>query len=217
MNDSELDKKLKAARGPALEWDYVDDFPRSVLAKLRSSPSPRPSGMRAGVRGLGLFGCWMLDVGCWMFRRPSRLAWGLAATICLFIAFTAGHWHGRMAADQDVLANARLIQETLAMFPNRLRAIVQDEHGLNLVLSDQANVPVSTPIYVRICNGQHCSSVVTFSGQEVQMAGQKITVLSDGRGGVIVEGNQFAWSNSGGGELAPGLKVQARFIQIKAI
>ena len=38
MNDSELDKKLKAARGPALESDYAEDFPRMVLANLRSVP-----------------------------------------------------------------------------------------------------------------------------------------------------------------------------------
>jgi hypothetical protein len=177
MNDAELDKQLRAARGPVLDADYVEDFPRMVLANLRSTPppviQPRPT---------------------W---RP-RLAWGFGMALCLLVAFAAGHWHGRMAADQDVLADSKLVQETLAMFPNRVRAIVRDERGMNLVLSDNEDVPVSTPIYVRICDGQNCSSLVTFSGQEIQIAGQKLTVLAEADGGIIVEGNQFAWSNRNG-------------------
>ena len=64
------------------------------------------------------------------------------------MAFLAGRQHGRAEAD-DVWANTKLIQKTLAMFPNRVRAIVRDERGRNLILSDQADVPISPPIYVR--------------------------------------------------------------------
>jgi hypothetical protein len=191
MNDSELDKKLTAARGPVLEPEYTEDFPRMVLANLRSVP------------------------GSAVPRRHSwlpRLAWGLATVVCVLIAFAAGHWHGRMEAGQDVLANAKLVEETLAMFPSRVRAIVRDEHGLNLVLSDEANVPASTPIYVRICDGQHCSSLVTFSGQEIQIAGQDITVLSDANGGIILEGNTFAWSSLAENKTSSRLKIQAKLL-----
>lgn len=102
----------------------------------------------------------------------------------------------KSVAENDSLANVKLIHETLALFPNRVRAIVQDERGLNLVLSDSADVPASTPIYVRICDGKNCSSVVTFSGQEVQIAGQKLTVLSQPDGGIILAGNKFVWSSN---------------------
>ena len=191
MNDSELDKKLKAARGPVLEPDYTEDFPRVVLANLRSVPR---NASRPGHPWL------------------PRLAWGLATVMCVLIAFAAGHWHGRMEADQDVLADSKLVEETLAMFPSRVRAIVRDEHGLNLVLSDQDNVPASTPIYVRICDGQHCSSLVTFSGQEIQIAGQKITVLSDASGGIILEANDFAWSSVAENQSSLRLKIQAKLL-----
>ena len=70
------------------------------------------------------------------------------------------------------------------MFPHQVRAIVQDESGLKLVLSDSGDVPVSPPLYVRISDGGHSSSFVTFSGQEIQAAGQSITVLADARGGI---------------------------------
>jgi hypothetical protein len=191
MNDSELDKKLMAARGPALDQDYTEDFPRVVLANLNSVPGP------AVPR-----------------RRPwlPRLAWGLATAGCVVVAFIVGHRHGQMEAGQDVLANARLVQGTLAMFPNRVRAIVRDEHGLNLVLSDQDNVPASTPIYVQICDGEHCSSLVTFSGQEIQIAGQEITVLSDASGGIILEGNEFVWSSANENQASRGLKIQAKLL-----
>ncbi len=196
MNNSELEKKLKSARDPELGAEYREAFSQAVLDQLRSS---RPR--LAPARHL------------W---RP-RLVWGFATAAALLLAFALGHWHGRTAADGDVLADSRLIQETLAMFPNRVRAIVREGHGMRLVLSEQADVPVSPPIYVRICDGSDCSSLVTFSGQEIQIAGQRVTVLSDATDGIILEGNHFVWSSSGSGPMAPGLKVQARMIRTKTM
>ena len=113
-------------------------------------------------------------------------------------------------ATNDSLASLKLIQETMAMFPNRVRAIVQDEHGLRLVLADQPEVPVSPPIYVRLCDGENCSSLVTFSGQEIQIAGQKLTVLSQADGGIILEGNKFFWSSSEPVYANRKLKIEAK-------
>lgn len=191
MNNAELDKKLKAAREPNLEAEYQADFARGVLASLRAAPRESRKASHS-----------------WW----PRLAWGFATVVCILIAFAAGHWHGRKQAEQDTLANAKLIQETLAMFPNRVRAIVHDEHGINLVLSDRDDVPVSTPIYVRICDGENCASLVTFSGQEIQIDGQKLTALADGKGGVIVEGNRFAWSSGTQNYAQKDLKIEARLI-----
>lgn len=191
MNNSELDAKLKAAREPRLPADYHETFPQTVLNHLRSSPGKRASS-----------------------RQPwlPKLGWAMATTACILIAFAIGHWRGQAESKSppDVLANARLIQETLALFPNRVRAIVQNEHGLNLILSDQADVPASTPIYVHICDGKNCSSLVTFSGQEIQIAGQKITVLSDAGGGIILEGNRFVWSDDRQICAGKHLKIEAK-------
>ena len=123
----------------------------------------------------------------------------------------------KATAENDSLANIKLIRETLALFPNRVRAIVQDEHGLNLVLSDQENVPASTPIYVRICDGKRCSSLVTFSGQEIQIAGQKLTVLSQPDGGIILEGNKFAWSSSEPVYAGRKIKIEAKNLQAETM
>jgi hypothetical protein len=191
MNDSELDAKLKAAREPLLPADYCDDFPRLVLAGLRSAPLRQPPPKQV----------WIL-----------RLAWGFATVVCVLITFAVGHRRGNTEtkAVNDVLTNPRLVQETLALFPNRVRAIVQDEHGMNLILSDQDNVPRSTPIYVRVCDGKNCSSMVTFSGQEIQIAGQKLTVLSQTDGGIILEGNQFLWSAGKKLYVGKNLEIEAK-------
>jgi len=198
MNNSELEQKLKASQTPTHSDEYWAEFPQRVAAGLRRAP--------VVVR----------DESRWL----PRLAWGLAtAAACLIVGFAVGHWRGRMetASSNGLLQNVKLIRETMAMFPNRVRAIVQDERGLNLVLSEQADVPDSTPLYVSICDGKHCSSLVTFSGQEIHVAGQQMTVLSDARGGIILVGNRFLWSNTERGYANNDLKIEAKAIGLAAM
>lgn len=188
MNKFDLDATLKVAKTPECPANDWKDISREVLAQIRREPeSPRTNA-----------------------RRFPPLAWGFAgAAACLAIIFATGHWRCETSF-RDSLQSAQLIRETLAMFPNRIRAIVQDERGLNLILSDSADVPVSPPIYIRICDGKHCASLVTFSGQEIQVAGQKLTVLSDVQGGIILTGNQFVWSSMERTYAGNHLKIEAK-------
>lgn len=191
MNNPELDSILKKARTPEPPKEFWQGFPQQVARALNRQ---RTENFRPEQN--------------WF----PRLAWGFATAICILAAFAIGHWRGQveMKTSTDVLADAKVVRETLAMFPNQVRAIVQDERGINLVLSDNSDVPVSTPIYVRICDGNHCSSLVTFSGQEIQVAGQKVTVLSDARGGIILMGNDFAWSSRDPSYAKNDLKIEAK-------
>jgi hypothetical protein len=178
MNKPELESILKKARLPEIPGETLELFPRRIMARLKRNDSPSRAS--------------------WNFSPHLAWAFGLAA--CVVIAFAIGLRRGRTETEiipaTDSLASTKFIREMLAMFPNRVRAIVEDERGINLVLSDRADVPVSPPLYVRICDGEHCSSLVTFSGQEVQIAGQKVTVLADTRGGIILAGQHFMWSDS---------------------
>jgi hypothetical protein len=193
MNKSELDSILKKARTPERSQEFWEEFPQQIARGLNQA---RTENHRPGRS--------------WF----PRLAWGFATAICVLAAFALGHWRGQMetktVSSNDILANAKVVRETLAMFPNQVRAIVEDEHGVNLVLSKDENVPASTPLYVRICDGKHCSSVVTFSGQEIQIAGQKMTVLSDAQDGIILMGNDFAWSSREPSYAKNELKIEAR-------
>lgn len=187
MNDPELNAILKAVRLPESATNTWEDIPRTVLAELRrDSRTGRPSA--------------------W---RRLQLSWGFAlATAAVLLAFTLGYWRGQ-APGPDVLQDAKFLRETLALFPHQVRAIVKDEQGVSLVLSDTGDVPASPPLYVRICDGRQCVSAVTFSGQEIQIAGRRVTVLADPRGGIILEGHNFIWSNTRPELAGNDLKIQA--------
>jgi hypothetical protein len=191
MNDSELNQLLKEAKVPERSPGFWAQFPRRVTARLHWKST---TGSAASSH--------------WF----PRLAWtmGLAAfaLVAVFIGHRRGHSETR--AENGVLQNGKVIQEMLATFPNRVRGVVQDEHGLNVVLSDQENVPVSTPLWVRICDGKRCSTMVTFSGQEIRVGERNVTVLSDASGKIILAGENFLWSN-GEDLLADGkLKIEAK-------
>ena len=192
MKNPELESLLKQARLPEIPEESLALFPRRVVGRLKQTSPPMAT------------------------RRNllPRLAWAFGVATCVVAAFGIGRWHGRMESEtamaNDSLANLKLVRETLTRFPNQVRAIVQDEHGLNLVLADADDVPISSPLYVRICDGKHCASLVTFSGQEIQVAGQTITVLADTHGGIILTGNHFAWSSSEPTALHTGLTIEAK-------
>jgi hypothetical protein len=192
MSKTELESILRRARLPAISQESLEMFPRQVADGLK-----RDCALRPATRTL----------------RP-RLAWSGVLAVCLLMALAIVRWHGRTetkaTSSKDILANTKLIHEILAMFPHRVRAIVEDGQGMNLVLTQDENMPSYALLYVRICDGQHCSSFVTFSGQEIQVAGQKITAIADGKGGIIVTGNQFVWSSTDRIEVGAHLRIEAK-------
>lgn len=192
MNDSDLTSLLKKARMPQPPDELWEELPGRVTQQLNRARHENIQPMRTSL---------------------PRWAWAMATALCVVLAFIAGHWHGQHAAE-DTLASAKVVRETLAMFPNRVRAIVQDEHGLSLVLSENNDVPSSSPLYVHVCSGKQCGSVVTFSGQEIQVAGQKMTVLADGHDGVILVGNDFAWSSRDPAMAKNNLKIETKNLDI---
>jgi hypothetical protein len=207
MNNSDLEKKLKSARVPERTQEYWDDFPQQVTRSLRTAVPGSAGFQPAGS----------VDVET---RRQDggapkwqpKLAWGFGvAFACLVIGFAIGHRHGKAEADSfALLQNEKMLHEVLTMFPNRVRAIEQDEHGVRLVLSDDADVPTSTPLWIKICEGKNCRVVVTFSGQDLQIAKERVEVLMDARGQVLLVGNNFVWSSADPTRATDHLRIQAR-------
>jgi hypothetical protein len=192
MNRPELESILKKSRLPEIPEESLAIFPRRIVAGIKRNDPPVRTAR----------------------NYSPHLAWAFGLAACVVIAFAIGHWRVRAGKEKiptnDTLASVKLVRETLAMFPNQVRAIVEDEHGMNLVLSDNNDVPTSPPIYIRICDGKQCSSLVTFSGQEIQIAGQNITVLSDASGGIILEGSKFVWSSTSRIYASSNLKIEAK-------
>jgi hypothetical protein len=200
MKNSELDSVLRKARIPQPSNEFLAELPEQMARELNRSRMPTARSPRVGF---------------------PRLAWGLATIFCALIAFTLGHWRGRTEKDaestKDILTNMKFVQETLATFPGQVRAIVEDQWGLDLILSDTNNIPPSAPLYVRVRNGNEWAAAVTFSGQEIQIAGQKLTVLSDAHGGIILVGNDFAWSSRGPAVENNDLKISAKDLGLDAL
>src|ERR1700734_3149072 len=107
MNKLELDSILKKARTPERPEEFWQEFPQQVVRGLNQARTESDRAER---------------------NRFPRLAWGFATAICILAAFAVGHWRGQVEtkASTDILTNAKVVRETLAMFPNQVRAIVQD-------------------------------------------------------------------------------------------
>ena len=178
MNNAELNRILKAAKVPEPSEEFRAQLPKRVTSRLHWKTAPTEA------RGTN-----------WL----PRFAWTLAGVAAGLVAgFLVGHWRGQTdaLAENGSLQNEKVIKEMLAMFPNRVRAVVQDEHGLNLVLSDKDDVPASAPLWVKICDGKHCSAMVTFSGQQVRVNNNDWDVLANSKGQIIVTGNDTVWAGS---------------------
>jgi hypothetical protein len=191
MKDSELNRLLKATKVPARPPEFWVQFPRRVTARLHWKPAATSAAAAP---------------------RFPRLGWALGLAACVLITFFIGYRHGhtKATAENGFLQNEKVIKEMLATFPNRVRGIVQDERGLNVVLSDKDDVPVSTPLWVQICDGKNCSAMVTFSGQEIRLGQRNVTVLSDASGKIILAGDNFLWSNGQTLLADSKLKIEAK-------
>ena len=175
MNNSELNQLLKSAKVPEPAADHWNEFPNRVSAALRLTRKSRTGQPRL-----------------W-----PRLAWGLSlAGACVLISFAIAHWRGAQTAQvaQNLLQSEKLIREVRTLFPNQVQSVILDEHGFRLVLAERADIPDSPPIYLNICSSDGCRQMITSSGQTVQIADQKVEVLADAAGGVMLVGDHFFWS-----------------------
>ena len=174
MNDQELDHLLKSAAPPGREEEYWREFPAQVRRSLRddaAQPGPRSTSWR-------LF--WKLGFV------------GACAVVAAVFLLKSGH--PRQAVDGMELSELRrCYQELAGMFPRQLQAVVLESGQFRLQVSGGSEVPDSPPLLVRVCRASRCATVVTFSGQQVEVLGRKFEVLADGRGGIIFLGQEGVW------------------------
>lgn len=197
MNNRELENLLKKNSLPKPPAGYWENFPKKIAAKIQWQ---RPEEISREAETPGK-------------RNVMAVAWGIGmATACVALAFWFGFSKGRdSVAPVDQLASAKkYFREIEVMFPNQVRAIIFEENGAQLVLSEKADVPASPPLWVKICDGKSCASAVTFSGQELQIVGQRFEVLADAQGKVILIGDKLFWSDATKPQATGQWRVQAR-------
>ncbi|MDB6016428.1 MAG: hypothetical protein JWR19_917 [Pedosphaera sp.] len=182
MKDKELDDLLKSVSAPARTDEYWKRFPQKVTAQLHWQPQAAARSDTNARRNLKPF-----------------LAWGFGfATICLILGVNLSRWRGHeLSVNMPQLVQAKVYyHEIETLFPNQVKAIVFDREGAHMILADKAEVPNSTPFYVRICGPKGCQGIITFSGQEVRLDGENFEVLADAHGQVMLVGNDRVWSGS---------------------
>jgi hypothetical protein len=185
MNNQELDKVLRATPLPEPAREFWNELPANVQRGIERSER---RSQEQGRASLGNF-----------VTRLRRLAAPVAFAVgCIMIGF---FWGVRARHTEVVqpgeLAEARACwREAAALFPNQLQAIVFDQQGSRLVLSDRPNQPVSAPIFLKLCDGKNCKRFITFSGQQIKMNEERFEVLIDLRGEVLLIGDAKVWKSS---------------------
>ncbi len=153
--------------------------------------------------------------------KPGALAWAAATVlVCVALGFyaqfksTSHRAESAPGAAPDSFAVAsKCYRELETLFPHRLQSVVFDSTGARLLLADKADVPVSRPVFVKICEAKGCEWLVTFSGQRVPVHGEPCDLLVDGRGDLLLVGKQTVWTSAQPGATADGVRIEARFLE----
>ena len=194
MSGDDDDDWLKgSAAVPEPPKEYWDAFPQRVISRLPAAP-PRHLATP---------------------RRWRLVALQVAlALVVLAIGFSLGRRHGPLpqADTYAALRSDKMLREVLAFFPGRVRGIVEDEHGVHLLLSEQPDIPPSRPIWIEIQGDGFRHAAVTFSGQVLQIAGDSVMVLADAHGELTLSGSRVSWSSAAPNRVTTGLHIQAQVL-----
>jgi hypothetical protein len=116
MKNIDLDSEIKRLRVPERSQEYWDAFPDRVLAELRTRPA------EALAREVFM----------------PRLAWGCGiALACLVLGISFGPSGASRRLYSAVAKHERALSRSVRQFPGRVCALMQDEHGMWVVMEDQ--------------------------------------------------------------------------------
>lgn len=194
MNNFELNRILKKGSVPEPPPEFWDQLPRKISTRLCWDKTRAQSGHDQDDAAAGA----SLLFPAARSNLKLRLAFALGLAVLLLVVAMLHHTanHGSTNFPDTLAANRIYFNELESLFPNQIRAIVFDRQGPHLLLADKPVVPASPPLFLRICGPGGCQSFITFSGQEIQVAGQTLSVLRDGQGKTILMGDHFLWSDN---------------------
>ncbi len=116
MNDSELEAQLRALPNPERSEEYWADFPRRITRDLRTRPLPRPAP------------------SSWL----PQVAWGFSLAFgCFALGYFIGHNEVPRGLTHAMLENQREFRVSLTKFPDQVRSLMLNEHGLQTLLPEQ--------------------------------------------------------------------------------
>jgi hypothetical protein len=162
---------------------------RERMAAIRDKRSTRAFARR--LMPLGAAACAAL---AWLALRPPEAADNNA---------------GPPVTPEEDVASV-LLREFSALYPNQVKSIVQDSHGIELSLADQPYASSGKPLALRVCEPRGCREIITFSGQNIEVAGHAVTVRTGNGDRVILDGERFMWSSDLEESPAPGVHIKSR-------
>jgi hypothetical protein len=148
-------------------------------------------------------------------RNLHRFLWPLAVAACLMLVFalrrpdSSGNPKPPMVGQEEDAA-AIILREVSALFPNQVRSIVKDESGLQMTLAEEPNVQASQALVLKVCQPRGCQEIITFSGQNIKVAGHLVTVRTENNGRVILDGEKFLWSSDINETSVPDVHIESR-------
>jgi len=210
----EIDALIRKVRVPEWSGAYWETFPKRVIGEIQKREETAPEVVEQEIPFPGSAIRWRL---------------GLAAA-CVLVVLAAALWKGAHSREDfsagQVAQFEKLFREVDTMFPNQVQAIVSDDQGVRLVLEEHATVPTSAPLLLKVCSpprspvaavvSQHCQSIITFSGQRIQVDGEDCDVLTDAGGNVMVIGRRFFWSSAEPGRSTGVSRIQARMLRVSS-
>ncbi|MCD6050415.1 MAG: hypothetical protein K0Q55_1818 [Verrucomicrobia bacterium] len=196
MKDSELDKLLRSVQPPERSPEEKVAFPQQVIRQLF-----RPGHQQTVI----------------VVPKPRFPLWALGfATACLVIGFLVGRFPGPPVQPPGAAVStpdyAKVFKEVAALFPDRLRGVVVRGDELELVLADQPERLTANPLLVEICQDGRCRTVITFSGQKLEVDGRSIEVFTGTDDRVIVLTDNQLWTSQNPGEIVDGFRINAHFL-----
>lgn len=197
MNDRELDMMLKSASLPEQPAEFWDQLPKRITTKIhwQSHQQTSPHGE---------------------LRRFDLVDWalgaGVVAVVCV-VSLLLQPERKSLAGSDSFAVTEKCYRETEVLFPHQIQAIVFDETGPRVVLSEKPDVPASPPLYLKICGPRGCQEIVTFSGQQVRVNGDLCDVLTDALGNVILAGEHVIWTSQSIGNKAGVYRIEARTME----
>lgn len=200
MKDSELNKLLRSVRPPERSPEEKSGFPGAVVHQLS-----RPVRQSSGAGGIGNLRIPLLGVGF--------------AVACLILGFIAGRFPEKQVEAPVVAAGTpdygKLFKEVALLFPDRLRGVVVRGNEVELLLAEQPERPATNPLLVEICQNGRCRTVLTFSGQKLEVDGHTIEVLAGADDRLIVLADSQVWTSQNPSEIVDGFRINAHYLSAK--
>lgn len=148
-----------------------------------------------------------------VFEKRVSYRWA-ALCVVMLIAGLVMVGPLRLMRDAEPGADLRTLAQVEELFPGQLNAVIEGDGEMRLDLA-RWTAPSSTdqPVVVELERGGNRLRVLSYSGRSVTMElkGRRVTfdVLVTSDGGVVLAGDDFAWSSTERGSLA-GYRVHAR-------